>query len=89
MLIIATKIAFLVPQEAIDRLEKLKQKDNQFEQLQAENARLREFEANFEDVQVCVCVQPLAFDIDGPPPSHLLLPFCCVFYAFYFHSCFL
>lgn len=39
-------------QEAIDRLATIKQKENQLEQLQEENARLREFEANFEDVQV-------------------------------------
>lgn len=39
-------------QEAIDRLAALKQKDNQIDQLQNENARLRNFEANFENVQV-------------------------------------
>lgn len=44
--------------EAIDRLAKIKQKENQLEQLQEENARLREFEANFEDVQVCYSQRP-------------------------------
>lgn len=39
-------------QEAIDRLSTIKQKDNQLEQLQMENVRLRELEANFENVQV-------------------------------------
>lgn len=39
-------------QEAIDRLATLKQRDNQIDQLQIENARLRHFEANFENVQV-------------------------------------
>lgn len=39
-------------QEAIDRLVVLKQKDNQIDQLQIENGRLQNFEANFEDVQV-------------------------------------
>lgn len=33
-------------------MEKIKQKDNQLEQLQLENARLRNIEANFENVQV-------------------------------------
>lgn len=49
--LIVTKCHFPT-QEAIDRLATIKQKDNQLEQLQEENARLREFEANFEDVQV-------------------------------------
>lgn len=39
-------------QEAIDRLSTIKQKDNQLEQFQMENARLREIEANFENIQV-------------------------------------
>lgn len=46
--------SYFSPQEAIDRLATIKQKDNQVEQLQEENARLREFEANFEDLQVRV-----------------------------------
>lgn len=41
-----------VLQEAIDRLATLKQKDNQIDQLQIETARLRNFEENFENVQV-------------------------------------
>ncbi|XP_031622115.1 golgin subfamily A member 1 [Contarinia nasturtii] len=38
-------------QEAIDRLSTIKQKDNQLDQMQMENARLRELEANFENIQ--------------------------------------
>ncbi|XP_055316783.1 golgin subfamily A member 1 [Sitodiplosis mosellana] len=38
-------------QEAIDRLSTIKRKDNQLEQLQMENVRLRELEANFENIQ--------------------------------------
>lgn len=38
--------------EAVDRLASIKQKDSQLESLQNENSRLRELEANFEDVQV-------------------------------------
>lgn len=38
--------------EALDRLASIKQKDSQLENLKNENIRLRELEANFEDVQV-------------------------------------
>lgn len=48
-------------QEAIDRLAALKQKDNQIDQLQNENARLRNFEANFENVQVTSPLHRLFF----------------------------
>lgn len=39
-------------QEAVDRQIKIKQKENQLEQMQEENIRLRKIEANFENIQV-------------------------------------
>lgn len=53
-------------QEAVDRLSTIKQKENQLEFLQSENARLHELEANFEDVQVIRLVR-------APGPLNQLL----------------
>lgn len=39
-------------QEAVDRVSTIKQKENRLEQIQGENTRLRELEANFEEIQV-------------------------------------
>lgn len=52
MLIILIMLIACNFKEAVDRLASLKQKDTQLENLQSENVRLRELEANFEDVQV-------------------------------------
>lgn len=49
----------LIFQEAIDRLTTIKQKDNQLEQFQLENTRLRNYEENFENIQVFTIISIL------------------------------
>lgn len=60
-------------QEAIDRVASIKQKEAQLEQIQLENARCRELEDNFEDMQVL-----FTFTSAHPVCFMLLLPLLSV-----------